>query len=105
MTTLVYTSARGKHIAFDDWENAYTWDDDMNDVPLVWTRMCASCHKKYRGILGNRCDCGGSGSGACSVKGCEQMAEYYVDFSVDEVKEENTEDVPSYIGRKGVHEW
>lgn len=33
------------------------------------------------------------------------MAEYYVDFNVDEVKEEKTEDVPSYIGRKGVHEW
>lgn len=63
MTTLVYTSARGKHIVFDDWENAYTWDDNMNDVPFVWTRMCASCHKKYRGILGNRCDCGGSGTG------------------------------------------
>lgn len=103
MTVLLYTSARGKHIVFDDWVYDSYEDQHGNPVPFAWVGMCPSCHRKYRGILGNRCD--NAGSGACSVKGCEQMAEWYVDFSADEVQEERVEDMEYYIGRKVAHTW
>ena len=74
MKNLVYTSPRGKTITFDDWTEA----EDFGNVPFVWVSMCPSCHNKYRGILGNRCVDGGSG--ICSVKGCVNESEWYVDF-------------------------
>lgn len=103
MTVLLYTSARGKHIVFDDWTYDSYEDKHGNPVPYAWVGMCPSCHHKYRGILGNRCD--NTGSGACSVKGCEQMADWYVDFSADEVQEERVEDMEYYVGRKVAHAW
>ena len=79
MKVLIYTSARGKTITFDD----YT--DERTEYGSYWVGMCRSCHAKYRGILGGRCD--DSGSGVCSVHGCTNEAEWYVDFSADEVEE------------------
>ena len=48
--------------------------------------MCPHCHNKYRSILGNRADDGGTAQGTCSVKGCENKADYYVDFDKNEVE-------------------
>lgn len=39
-----------------------------------------------KGILGKRADNGGTACGTCSVKGCENEADYYVDFDKSEVK-------------------
>lgn len=77
---MIYTSKRGKQIVFDDYS-----DSSLNDTGTYWAEMCPHCHNKYRGILGNRCDEGGTACGTCSVSGCENDADYYVDFDKDEV--------------------
>lgn len=81
---LVYTSKRGKQIVFDDFCDDYANDEEF--PPFIWVEMCPHCHRKYRGILGGRCDDGGSAQGTCSVKGCDNTANYYVDFNPNEVK-------------------
>lgn len=68
---------RGKQIIFDD----YT--DNTEEYNSYWTEMCPCCHNKYRGILGSRASDGAMGT--CSVKGCENEANYYVDFNEKEV--------------------
>lgn len=80
---MVFTSKRGKQIVFDDFCDDY---EDDEEIPFVWVEMCPRCHNKYRGILGNRCDDGGSAQATCSVKGCNNTANYYVDFNSKEVK-------------------
>ena len=77
MLNMVYTSKRGKQITFDDFE------DNTADFDSYWGEMCPSCHNKYRGILGDRASIGAMGT--CSVKGCENEADYYVDFNKNEV--------------------
>lgn len=74
---LLFTSPKGKTILFDDyvWEEA---EDTGEDERSVWCCLCRSCHKKYGKILGSRCD--GDGQGLCSVDGCMNDADYYVDF-------------------------
>lgn len=80
MANMIYTSKRGKQIVFDDYV------DNKEEYNSYWAEMCPHCHNKYKGILGKRCDDGGTASGTCSVKGCENEANYYVDFDKDEVK-------------------
>ena len=46
--------------------------------------LCPHCHNKYKSILGKRAD-RGSAWGTCSVDGCENEADYYVDFNEKEV--------------------
>ena len=83
---MIYTAKRGKQIAFDDYV------DNTLDYKSYWAEMCSHCHNKYRGILGHRCSEKGEAVGTCSVKGCEREADYYVDFSMNEVTVlENTE--------------
>lgn len=48
--------------------------------------MCPHCHNKYKGILGNRADDGGIAWATCYVKGCNNEADYYVDFDMNEVE-------------------
>lgn len=79
MTDMIYTSKRGKQIVFDDFE------DNTEEYNSYWVEMCPHCHNKHRGILGNRADDGGTACGTCSVKGCENDADYYVDFNMNEV--------------------
>lgn len=80
MKNMIYISKRGRMIVFDD----YT--DETNEYNSCWVEMCPHCRKKYRGILGRRVDDGNSPWGVCSVKGCENDAEYYVDFNRNEVE-------------------
>lgn len=79
MANMIYTSKRGKTIEFDD------FCDNTEEYQSYWVEMCPRCHNKYRGILGKRCDDGMTAQGICSVKGCERDADYYVDFSMEEV--------------------
>ena len=79
MRTMVITSPRGKQIVFDDFcEDA--------DFDIIWVEMCRTCMAKYRGILGQRPDDGGTACATCSVAGCEKEADYYVDFKAKEVE-------------------
>lgn len=77
---MTYTSKRGKQIVFDDYV------DNTIEFNSYWVEMCPHCHNKYRGILGKRVDDGGTACGTCSVKGCENEANYYADFDKNEVK-------------------
>ena len=81
---LLFTSPKGKTILFDDYVEEYD-EEDKKGSPY-WAEMCPHCHRKYRGILGNRCDDGGTAQGTCSVKGCNNQADYYVDFYPNETK-------------------
>lgn len=68
-----------KGITFDD----FTDDRDDFRVPKYWSQMCEGCYKKYGYKIPN---CSGDGSGICGVEGCENEADYYVDFDTAEVK-------------------
>lgn len=78
MTKMIYTSKRGKQIVFDDFV------DNTEEYQSYWVEMCPHCHNKYRGILCKRVN-RGSAWGTCSVDGCENEADYYVDFDMNEV--------------------
>lgn len=84
---MVFTSKRGKQIVFDDFCKEDAYKDDGTIIEVAWVEMCPHCHRKYRGILGNRCDDGGTAQGMCSVKGCNNQADYYVDFNWSENNE------------------
>ena len=75
---LVYQSIDGKKIIFDDFV------DNTEEYNSYWVGMCTDCYNKYKGILGNRAD--DCGSGCCSVCGCSNEADYYVDFDMNEVE-------------------
>ena len=79
MANMIYISKKGKQIVFDDYV------DNTEEYGSYWVEMCPYCHNKYRSILGNRADDGGTAQGTCSVKGCENKADYYVDFDKNEV--------------------
>lgn len=68
----------GTEVIFDD------WCDETEDEELggYWVGICNECLNKYN-VFGNRID--ECGSGCCSVKGCRNEADHYVDFSRDEV--------------------
>lgn len=68
-------------LVFDDYEVSY----DINGHEIAWTEMCPACKRKYLGILGqNRFD-DGSAQGICGVEGCQNEADSYVDFKLNEV--------------------
>jgi hypothetical protein len=67
-----------KKIIFDDYV------DNTVEYNSYWVGMCKHCYDKHKGILGNRVD--DCGSGLCSVKGCNNEADYYVDFDMNEVE-------------------
>lgn len=67
-----------KRIVFDDYV------DNTIEHNSYWVGMCQHCRDKYNSILGNRVD--DCGSGFCSVKGCNNEADYYVDFDMNEVE-------------------
>lgn len=77
---MVYTSNNGEKIVFDDFVN------NTAEYNSYWAEMCPCCHNKYKSILGDRVDDGGTACGICSVKGCDNEADYYVDFDMNEVE-------------------
>ena len=82
---MIYVSNEGKTITFDNWEENRNWKEEH--LSPYWVDLCPHCYNKYKGILGNRVDDAGSGTAACSVEGCDNTnAEYYVDFSENDVR-------------------
>lgn len=51
---------------------------------VYYPRMCRHCYEKAKPILGDRYH--SIASGWCEVAGCENPAEYYVRFEIDELK-------------------
>lgn len=80
MRYLKFISPKRKEIIFDDYCN------EIDEQGICWVHMCKHCHNKYRSILGNRVSESASDSAICSVKGCNNKADYYVDFDGVEVQ-------------------
>lgn len=72
------------YIEFDDFSE-YVDDSGETDVLSYWAEICPSCLRKYRSMLGNGRIDEGSAQGICSVKGCQNEADSYLDFSSSEV--------------------
>lgn len=74
---LTYKAQNGKKIVFDDF-----CDERNTDYCGVWAGMCRECAKKYHDLLvDDSCDrLDECGSGSCSVEGCSNEADFYVDF-------------------------
>ena len=80
MKDMVYSSPKGKRVAFDDYAGP------VEDFRTYWSQICPHCHNKYRGILGKKSSRDGSDTATCGVKGCNNTgASYYVDFEANEV--------------------
>lgn len=80
MKNMIY-SKHDKQIVFDDYV------DNTTEYKSYFLEMCPHCRNKYKDILGNRVDDGGVASGVtCSVKDCENEADCYVDFDMNEVE-------------------
>lgn len=75
---MIYTSRRGKQITFDDFE------DNTEEYGTYWVEMCPHCHNKYKNIIKGKVSDGAMGT--CSVAGCYNEANYYVDFNTTEVQ-------------------
>jgi len=83
MVLMKYKSLKGKEIIFDEFTDSR---DEEHEDGTIWAEICPSCHNKYRNLLQNRCEKGGSGEAWCSVRGCTNSnASWYVDFSPEEV--------------------
>lgn len=66
-----------KNIIFED--VTLKQDDGLND----WTGICKACVNKFS-VDTNKLD--EDGSGCCMVLGCENEADYYIDFEEGELK-------------------
>lgn len=75
---MVFAPENEKKIVFDD------FTDNRKEYDSWWAEMCPCCYEKYKDILGSRASTGAMGT--CSVKGCDNEADYYVDFSENEVE-------------------
>lgn len=80
---MVFASADGK-VVFDDYAEYVDDSSDEREV-CYWAEICKECLAKYRKVLGNGRIDEGSAQGICSVKGCENEADSYVDFGSSEV--------------------
>ena len=79
MINMVYTSCK-KQIVFDDYV------DEVKEYNAYYVEVCEHCRNKHKDILATRVDDSGSPWGTCFVKGCNNEADYYVDFNKDEVE-------------------
>ena len=68
-----------KDIIFDDFVN------NTKEYNSYYVEMCSCCLDKHKDVLGNRIDDGHNAWGICSVKGCGNEADCYIDFDVNEV--------------------
>ena len=71
-----FVAHNGVNIVFND------WNDEVEEYGTYWVGICTECFNKFKNIFDNRVS---DGSGCCSVNGCENEADYYVDFLKDEV--------------------
>lgn len=80
---MVFPSADGE-IIFDD-ATEYVDDCGKENILYYWVGICPSCLAKYRKSINSGWIDEGSASGICSVKGCKNEADSYVDFHSGEV--------------------
>lgn len=73
-TSFMAYEAEGTRIVFDDFER---------EGDSCWAELCPACLGKYRKILAGHASDGAAGT--CSVKGCQNEADYYLDFKKEEV--------------------
>lgn len=73
-----FVAHNGVSIVFDD------WCDETEEYGTYWVGICTECFKKYHGAFGRRISSNPS-EDICSVKGCENEADYYIDFLKDKV--------------------
>ena len=69
-----------KNVIFEDVE--LKTEDGLND----WSGICQECIDRYN-IDKNKLD--DAGQGCCMVLGCENDADYYIDFEDGEIQEIN----------------
>lgn len=67
------------NIIFDD------YNDERKEYGSWWVGMCEKCFCKYKAYVEPKSD--NCGSGCCSVLGCNNEAEYYIDFKAEELKD------------------
>ena len=82
---MVYETANEK-IVFDDYA------DRTEEYDCCEVEMCPQCYNKYKNAIEERADDGGIAGGTCSVKGCNNQSDRYVDFWQDEVSFEQDTD-------------
>lgn len=75
MKTMIY-----EDIVFDDFV------DEVKEYGAYYVSMCPCCCEKYEHILGDKVDECSTAWGTCSVKGCSNEADYYIDFDANEVE-------------------
>lgn len=71
--------AGNEAVVFDDFV------DDTKDYRQYWVGICPCCKNKFNSLLKDRID-ENVAEGLCSVEGCENEAEYCIDFDMDEVE-------------------
>ena len=76
-----------KQVMFDDW----TEEVDADGERFLWVSVCDECLKKHERVLRKACVDDDFGSGICSVCGCENDSDHYVDFyhNNEEIKIDN----------------
>ena len=67
-----------KEIEFDDYV------DEVREYGTYYVHICDACYQKHKTEIENRIDKNGA-NGYCSVKGCWNEAEHYVDFAPEDV--------------------
>ena len=76
---MIFKAKNGNKIVFDDYV------DNTEEYDSYYVEMCQDCFNKHKDDIGFRIDEDGA-CGICSVKGCSNEADYYVDFDKDEVE-------------------
>lgn len=80
MKKFVFNNSNEKfQIIFDDAV------DEREEYDSWWVGMCSECFSKHKESLKNKAD--NCGSGICSVHGCNNEADFYIDFKSDELSE------------------
>lgn len=74
-------------LVFDDYV------DNTGEFQSYWACLCGQCREKYGTELEGRID--DCGSGTCSIEGCSNDADFYVDFGMNEVVVVDNRPVPA----------
>lgn len=59
------------------------FDDFTRDEYGCWSQICQHCVDKYKIHFNRLAD---DGHGICGVSGCENQADYYIDFEENTIK-------------------
>lgn len=80
MLNLAYKLKDGNDLLFDDYIN------ESEDYGTYYVLMCEDCRRKYAENFKHEPKAVTSGAnGICSVCGCENEADYYIDFDTSHV--------------------